>query len=416
MLARRSLKSVCFFLVLIAITGYLIMATSHSAPKENLSPQSPNQGVPQAIPITAIPITQDGPTPTPTPPPPSPTPTPTPGVMIDLSKFGTDHFFTEPFNKSKCAILYLIKNNHLDRSVVGIHSTFHHFNDYYNYPVLFLYEKKNFNVTRAKELYSQRLSGAQMALIEFVELELAPVPSDFNFTAEKQAGIVWEWAFPGYQQMCTFWFKQSFDHPRLRNLTYYMRLDTDGYIISNFTRDPFQMMYEKKLVYATRAHSGEPESVTHDMIPFLRDYTKDRIPVNDLGLKSPNVEQFYNNFEIVHVPAFSQDHVKHFYEEVNRTYNVYRWRWGDGPLRYYATRLFFRNDRMFSYCGFHYNHSPRYFKIADGCPEADQGVVGLVKHNPTSPPPSMPRFRGMKWQKNKKRNLQQRKLYNGPQK
>ena len=70
-------------------------------------------------------------------------------------------------------------------------------------------------------------------------------------------------AFAGYHHMCAFFFSQIFDHPRLRNVTYYMRLDTDSYIYGPACFDPFEAVHRRNVSYAYRWRGSDPEFVVH---------------------------------------------------------------------------------------------------------------------------------------------------------
>lgn len=51
------------------------------------------------------------------------------------------------------------------------------------------------------------------------------------------------------------------------------------------------------------------------------------------------IEIFYNNFEVVKVAAFRDNPaIAAFNAEVDATRNIYRYRWGDAPLRWLQVR------------------------------------------------------------------------------
>jgi len=67
---------------------------------------------------------------------------------------------------------------------------------------------------------------------------------------------------------------------------------------------------------------------------------------------------FYNNFEIVDVQALAQSEIlKNFTEEVYATNGIYRYRWGDAPLRYYGLNLAFPRSLFHEFCDVDYFHS-----------------------------------------------------------
>lgn len=49
--------------------------------------------------------------------------------------------------------------------------------------------------------------------------------------------------------MCRFYAEQIFTHPRIRLLTYYMRLDTDSFILDPLCYDPIDKLHRSRKVY-----------------------------------------------------------------------------------------------------------------------------------------------------------------------
>ena len=49
--------------------------------------------------------------------------------------------------------------------------------------------------------------------------------------------------------MCRFYAQQIFHHPRLRNLAYYLRLDTDSFIVEPLCCDPIRRIHAKNRIY-----------------------------------------------------------------------------------------------------------------------------------------------------------------------
>jgi len=194
--------------------------------------------------------------------------------------------------------------------------------------------------------------------------------------------------------MCAFFAANIFSHPALEGYTYYLRLDTDSFIEEPLCYDPFEVMHVRKRVYGYRAVGGDPRGVTFGMWEFMDGYARShpdiekQLQVN--GWKWPGGRDtlqsqgaaetgarvwpgagagfpaYYNNFEIVKLEAFRRPDVHKWLNEVMRDPNhVYKYRWGDAPIRYATVNMFFSvtQDTEF-FCGMQYTHQSH---IGDEC-------------------------------------------------
>lgn len=188
--------------------------------------------------------------------------------------------------------------------------------------------------------------------------------------------------------MCGFFATQIFDHPRLRNITYYMRLDTDSYIFgpmcgssgSSVTSapadiaDPIARFHARNATYGYRSRTSDPDWVTHGLWALLDSFAETHTAV-EFRLRSndwrwPNERQkgkmgdqafptYYNNFEIVKLEAFRRPDVREWLAEVQRDpNNIYKYRWGDAPIRYATVNMFFDvKTTVQEYCEIDYWHN-----------------------------------------------------------
>lgn len=144
--------------------------------------------------------------------------------------------------------------------------------------------------------------------------------------------------------MCAFFAAQIFDHPRLQNVTYYMRLDTDSYIVEPLCYDPIALMHERNRTYGYRSRMMDPHWATAGMWDLVDDYVRAR-PSVELNLArngwrwpadrervKMSLEEFpiyFNNFEIVKLDAFRRPEVREWLDEILRVpERVYKYRWG----------------------------------------------------------------------------------------
>lgn len=198
--------------------------------------------------------------------------------------------------------------------------------------------------------------------------------------------------------MCGFYASEIFNHPRLANVTYYMRLDTDSYIFRPLCYDPFAIFHARNRSYGFRAALTDPAEVVHGLWDLTDEYARthpgveDQMRRNGFGWPSPREQGrmgeraypgFYNNFEIVRLEAFRTPQVREWLEEVKRVpERIYKYRWGacisfpcslvrlvadfgcdtgDSPIRYATVYMFMDMEKdVEEYCGMEYWHQGTY--------------------------------------------------------
>jgi len=163
-----------------------------------------------------------------------------------------------------------------------------------------------------------------------------------------------------YNHMIRFWFVKIFEHPRLKKLDYYLRLDSDSHITTPFDRDPFLWMQQNQILYAYRSENADGWDVTAGLWDFVAQFEqKYNINPNQLPIQNSTIgfPQYYNNFEIVDLNWYlGHEGIKKFTKEVDESLSIYRVRWGDGPLRYAVTNLYLNESQRWKYEQFGYQH------------------------------------------------------------
>jgi hypothetical protein len=260
----------------------------------------------------------------------------------------------------KAAVVILVANTTKDRiELVRCLSLYQHL-FYTLYPVYVVYERSEWTDVQSQLIdwvWTQRHDWKLDMF--FLPISFPPVPVQ---------GVVPEWqkrgSTFGYSGMCMFWAKLVFEMPYVAELDYFMRLDTDSLLKSQWFVDPFQWMSDRGLVYGYLYAGIDGPDWTRRMWPMAHNYSVSRgiaspklsrfrwpspkeltrmetITSIEESWDSPGVPQYYNNFEIVSVPWFRRPEVRNFtdYMTLNPPHGVYRYRWGDAPLRYLALAL-----------------------------------------------------------------------------
>ena len=167
--------------------------------------------------------------------------------------------------------------------------------------------------------------------------------------------------------MCAFWTRGIFKEPYFlqNNIKYYWRLDTDSRILAQIKYDIFEFIKRRKVVYAFRSRQWEASWMVNGLSMFIHNYAKKNkielwnLPVlKELTNSTSSLDQYYTNFEMVYIPAFRDDpEVSSWLEEVWLSGGNYRYRWGDGPLRYYTVHLFPKlYKKLHHFCDIKYSH------------------------------------------------------------
>jgi mannosyltransferase len=164
--------------------------------------------------------------------------------------------------------------------------------------------------------------------------------------------------------MCAFYTYHIFDHPRLQNVTYYLRLDTDSYILEPICYDPIERFHSRNLSYAFISARTDPRWVTDGLWELVDDYARNTTGMEERmekngwewpkgrympEMKEEEFPMFYNNFEVVRLERFRQYDIQAWLKEVASVpKRFYKYRWGSysSLLRLYlrplTTRSFFR--------------------------------------------------------------------------
>ncbi|KAJ7114538.1 nucleotide-diphospho-sugar transferase [Mycena crocata] len=190
---------------------------------------------------------------------------------------------------------------------------------------------------------------------------------------------VWEQEWPAYHHMCAFYSYKIFDHPRIRDFTYYLRLDDDSYVLEPACFDPFQYMHVHNKSYAFRRESPDMGWVTEGMWPFVSNYAQrhpeverqlqrnswewppNRLWGSNFG-EGENFPSYETNFDLVKVPRFRTPEMTEFLSELASDPKRFYWhRWGDAPVRLAEVYMFLDvPQEVHHMCEIRYAHKDKF--------------------------------------------------------
>ncbi len=168
----------------------------------------------------------------------------------------------------------------------------------------------------------------------------------------------------GYRHMCDFFAGSLYEQSLLQNYEYYLRLDTDSFILSKIPYDIFEWMKAHRCEYGfielalQQDHPKVIEGLWNETRQWLHDNDiKTYIPFDTIS----EGRMFYTNFELGKVSSFSEgsDYYR-FYRFIRSTGNIFIKRWGDAPLKFIGVSLFINPKAIRPVHGFRYQHGATY--------------------------------------------------------
>lgn len=167
----------------------------------------------------------------------------------------------------------------------------------------------------------------------------------------------------GYRHMCRFFAGEIFKHKELQEYDFVWRLDTDSFILNNFGYDVFEKMSLNQAVYGYVNIQNDHEGVIKNLWPFCEKYflnvNKDGIFKNNKDFHFRKV--FYTNFEVFNMSWFKDADYQSFYNYIDESAGIYKYRWGDHVIRYIALNSLVDKSQLLFFNDIDYFHSERYF-------------------------------------------------------
>ena len=168
-----------------------------------------------------------------------------------------------------------------------------------------------------------------------------------------------------YSQMIRFWFKLIFELPQLQEYEYIMRLDDDSQLTDKWM-NVFDEMRRKEAVYFANSLDVDLEDQlpgTMRLKQTINDYLKqNRIEPKQAELLRDafgdrSVRTYFNNFEVTKTEFFRRKTLRHWADEIDSSWGIFKYRWGDAILRYLTLAVFadrhevlHRSNYNLSYC------------------------------------------------------------------
>ena len=156
----------------------------------------------------------------------------------------------------------------------------------------------------------------------------------------------------GYRHMCHFFSGGLYDQPIMKGYKYYLRLDTDSYVLTPINYNIFEKMESGNYKYGFI-----PDAVQTDH-PAVTEGLWDFAGGTVSGF--PKDTMYYSNFEIGEVEFFFKGLYYVFFKRIEANGGIYTKRWGDGPIKWLGVNLFTLPSQRLEVRGFFYQHGHIY--------------------------------------------------------
>jgi alpha 1,2-mannosyltransferase len=213
-----------------------------------------------------------------------------------------------------------------------------------------------FHESSFDESYKQRVCTLFAGQVYFNQIQFpdppAGAPEIFPHPIPEQVAMGNLGFSIGYRHMCWFFSGGMYYQEVLKDYKFYLRLDTDSYILTELNYDIFEKMRGKKYGYIKPAIQQDNPAVVEGLWEFVGDSYN----VKDI----PEGRMYYTNFEIGDLEWFRQKPYMDFFKRIEQSGNIYHKRWGDAPIKFLGVNLFIQQYETLSVEGFTYQHGAVY--------------------------------------------------------
>jgi hypothetical protein len=174
----------------------------------------------------------------------------------------------------------------------------------------------------------------------------------------------------GYRHMCRFFSGDIFNYPIIQKYKYIWRLDTDSLILSPIVYDVFEKLSSNNAIYGyiniQHDHPGVIKNLWEITEKYFKNINKDKI-FSSGNKKFHRNRVFYTNFEIFDVEWFMGKEYQDYFNFIDASAGIYKYRWGDHSIRYIGLNSIAEQNQLYFYDDIEYFHQQKYLnnKITD---------------------------------------------------
>lgn len=251
-------------------------------------------------------------------------------------------------------IVYLTRKNDLWSLQHSIRYLYKNFNSEAQYPVVVFHDDLT-AVDIANFLSQSAIQIGHLPKIKFERLSF-DVPVGVSTDPSLYNPPLTQFRI-GYRHMCRFFGGLVFDHHAMSKYRWYWRLDSDSFILSKVTRDPFEEMERKGYCHG-HIEAAEKDSPwacegfwesTQEFMEANKDLLVNHVPSWDYSV-------YNTNFELLDMEFFRSQRFRDYFKHIDATNNIYYRRWGDHCIHYLALMMFAKPETIWGVDYFCYQH------------------------------------------------------------
>jgi hypothetical protein len=167
----------------------------------------------------------------------------------------------------------------------------------------------------------------------------------------------------GYRHMCRFFAGDIFNYPIIQQYKYVWRLDTDSFILSPISYNVFEKLSNNNCIYGylniQHDHPGVIKNLWKTTEQYFKNLSKDHIFSSDNKQFHKN-RVFYTNFEIFDIEWFREKEYQDYFNFIDKSAGIYKYRWGDHSIRYIGLNSIAEQSQLHFYSDVEYFHQQRY--------------------------------------------------------
>ncbi|CAF3308825.1 unnamed protein product [Rotaria socialis] len=175
----------------------------------------------------------------------------------------------------------------------------------------------------------------------------------------------------GYSHMCNFFGILLPYHPVISNVfTFYLRLDSHSYLLGpTLTYDLFDYMQINRLQYSFLMVHMDHRVYVKGLWNLFHKFLTHSCMIPSSAVKKTQTSSFtgwysnaiiFNNFELCNGSLWREPRMEAWLRQVDKSEGIYKYRWGDAPIRTLAVTQFLEKNQVVKLCDIGYSHRHQY--------------------------------------------------------
>lgn len=230
----------------------------------------------------------------------------------------------------------------------------------FDYPVV-IYHDDLTSVTKSNILVYLHQQLGRIPKITFEKLQFQ-LPNGVSVDPLRYDPPISDKYRMGYRHMCRFFAGEIFNHPAIQKYDWYMRLDSDSFLLSDIRYDIFERMAanNQKYGYMAEYDNDSPETTKGFFDTTMRYFKDNGVDTKNLATKLVDgvwdMSVFYTNFVLADLNFLRGEQYTNYYKHLDSTGNFYYNRWGDHDTQWFAVNTFLASDEIYCVKDIAYQH------------------------------------------------------------